>query len=547
MTVDSTLSVVAPVHALRRQQVRNTLAYLDKRHEIKMARLEAGEESLSSGGFISGSKTRDAHSWLTSRLSPDAALEYDLEEMRARSDSAYKNYELARAHVERRTQRVVGCGITVRPAIREHEGLINKSQAKALNRQVAEALERILPRIGHHGEQWHVIQRMVQRHWEKDGEAFILIGDKYDRMSPITLKLEVIHPRRVETPPSEAGNPLVRMGVVYNAVGDVVGFWVRSVHPGDNKRFEYKHDFIPATFKNGLPRMLHLYDKLEAGQSRGYPHLQVSLRRFKNMEEYEDADLERNIVAACTVGVVKTNADPEDIANMYAPDQNSKGQRLQDHEPGTFQYLNHMEDVSFNNPPGPQNAFVPYMEHQGRMAAAGVGTSYEMMSGNWKGLSYSAAKAIWNDDQIPIDCRQLDIALMLIIPVYQHIITKLVLGNDLVGIDPIVFRSEPWHYWRCRFVWPKKYSLDPQREGPANEQQVAAGFEVAGNIVEQNSGMAAEDVYEAMEQDKALRDEHGIHNPVPRTGGTQLGETNPAASEDDDENTNKKPRELQEA
>ena len=538
--VDGAVAVVSPERAVKRKALRNMSHFLERRHEIRMTRLESGE-SLSSwgtstsgaGGFGSAEKTRDSHSWLTSLLSPDAALEHDLEEMRSRANSAYKNYELARAHVERRVQRVVGCGITIRPAIRPVEGLINKSQARALNRQVGDSLERALPRIGHHGEPFHVIQRMVERHWEKDGEAFILFGDKPDRLSPITLKIEVIHPRRVETPPHQRANPLVRMGKVYNKRGDVIGFYVRSKHPGDNKDFEIKHEFIPATFKNGLPRMLHLYDKLEAGQSRGYPHLQVSLKRFKNTEEYEDADLERNIIAGSHAAFVTTEADPATLAELYGVDRNEvTGHRHEDIEPGMIKYLSSLEKIDFNNPPGPQQAFVPYVEHQGRMAAAGVGSSYEMMSGNWKGLSYSAAKAIWNDEQIPVDCRRKDISMMLLVPVHQHAVTRMVMSErGLVGVDTAAFRSEPWHYWRMRAIPPKRYSLDPQREGAADERDVAAGFEVGGDIVEQRTGEAAEVAYQAYAEDAALREEFGVPMPQPKNSGTQLGDDNPESSE----------------
>ena len=537
--VDGAVGIVSPRRAIQRKTMRNMSQFLDRRHDARMARLESGESlsgwgasSSGGGGFRSAERSRDSHSWLTSLLSPDAALEHDLEEMRSRANSAYKNYELARAHVERRVQRVIGCGITMRPAVRVVEGLINDAQAKALNRQISDSLERTLPRLGHHGEPFHVIQRMVERHWEKDGEAFVLFGDKADRMSPVTLKLEVIHPRRVETPPSQRANPLVRMGIVYNRRGDKAGFYVRSKHPGDNKEFEVKHDFIPATYKNGLPRMLHLYDKLEAGQSRGYPHLQVSLSRFKNTEEYEDADLERNIIAGSHAAFVTTEADPSQLAELYGTDvKDVTGQRYEDIEPGMIKYLSPLEKIDFNSPPGPQAAFVPYIEHQGRMAAAGVGSSYEMMSGNWKGLSYSAAKAIWNDEQIPIDCRRKDISMMLLVPTYQHIVTRLVIGDGLVGVDAVQYRSEPWHYWRMRSIAPKRYSLDPQREGASDERDVANGFAVAADVVEQRTGEPAEDVYEAMEQDIKAREDKGIINPQPKGGGTELGDDNPESSE----------------
>src|SRR3990172_11471317 len=161
---------------------------------------------------------------MPSGLSPDSSLELDREEMILRADSARKNYELGTAHVELRRIRVVGCGFTIDPDIDFEEISQSEEAVDNLNSTLRRSWERTLCRLRNRGEEALELEQLCQEYWERRGEWFMLVGDRYDALAPTTLKAEVIHPDRVETPPSDAavvnraeapwiGQQFVRMGV----------------------------------------------------------------------------------------------------------------------------------------------------------------------------------------------------------------------------------------------------------------------------------------------------------------------------------------------
>lgn len=532
---DEVVMAVSPRAGNQRLGDRRAKEVKEHFHYRKMARLSADDHDRiwSGSGFNSAQTGRDAHTWLTSRLSPDAALELSIDIQRERSNSAYKNYPLFAGHVERRVMRVAGTGIMTAPQIVPVPGKITDDQSSEWNRVLREGFERFAHKAGGSRMPLYVIQRIAVRHVEKDGVAFVQWGDvqQADPRIPVSLRVKLIHPRRVETPPEFAADPNVRLGIRFNDDDDVLGYYVRTVIPGDNKRFEYKHEFVPAFFANGMPRMTHIGEPREAEQLMGYPQGQVSLSRFKNAEEYDEAELERNIVASCYTAFVHGSGDPADAAMGASSSTDNRGNRVQEMSPGRVEYLGEASDgVTLASPPGPQAAFDPYMEHQGRMAAAGCVTSLEMMSGDWGGVTYSGGKLIWVDEQGPIDCGQLDLIEQLLIPTWQNYVNRAVTAG-LIEVSQASYRAMPWIYERCKFVPPKRPSIDPARERASALADVQAGITVHSDEVEQANGRPAEDVYDDIERNRKMRVEKGIPLDMPITGGTKPGQTNPTAAE----------------
>jgi hypothetical protein len=128
--VDNVVFAISPERGLARRQARHRLALSEKRHDVAITRLERRRQQFASGGFSSAEASRDADSWLKSRLSPMSALEMDREEMCLRADSAYKNFELGTAHVEGRVVRVAGCGMTVDPDLDNEDLGISEQEAE---------------------------------------------------------------------------------------------------------------------------------------------------------------------------------------------------------------------------------------------------------------------------------------------------------------------------------------------------------------------------------------------------------------------------------
>ncbi len=539
--IDATIAAFSPRAGIRRQYDRRQLSRASAIAEEIETRRRRREE-LSFGGFQSAEKSRDAHSWLTSRVSPDSALESDRDEMCQRVDSAMKNYELATSHVEGRVVRVAGSGMTVEPEIGFEDGDVSPEQGKAWNSKLRINWERATERIGRNGEELWEIQHSLQRDFERRQEWFLLVGDEYDPLSPVTLKVEVIDPDRVSTPPGKAGKKNVRMGIQLNDSGRAVGCYVQDAHPGDTLDYKESWTYYPFFLKNGLPRVIHHFVRVWAGQHRGFPRMQVGLKRLKNSEEYADAELERNYIAACYAAFVRTDGDPEDMQEAQGVVTDSDGKRVSTINPGRISYLGYSDSIEFGTPTGPTGSFAPFMEYESRMFAAGCGTAAELLTGNWQGLSYSAARVIWNIEEATTAIIQLGHE-KTIKWLYRHFVTRAI-NSGIVDVDPIEYRSDPWTYWASRVVYPPKSSIDPAREDRNEMVKVEACLQPASELVERINGKPARQVYAAVKRDRELREEFGLEVHMPQmgrdqelmpesegSGPTQSGDTNQESSD----------------
>lgn len=516
---------------MRRFAARRRLEYAEKLHATASGR------PLGDGGFTSAEKSRDAHSYNTSRLSPDSALEEGSEEMLLRSDSMYKNYELGRGFVEGNGLRRVGCGMIPSPSIRAVVGEITEDQASQWNRILRETFEVVSKRIGKHREQFAQIQWICSRDFDRKGEYFLLFGDKTDPLSPLSLKVEVISPRRVGTPPDKEGNRWVRMGIQLNEDGVAIGAHVKDVQPGDTVEYEETYTYYPFELANGLPRLLHVFDKIEDGQHRGYPAMQVGAKRVKNSSELDEAEIERNWASSCLVGIVSSELDA-DMAMAERGVKREDGKRLQGMSPGRYEYINPDETIEFNNPHQTQQSYMPFQEHQGRMFGAGVCTPYELLSGDWRGVTYSAGKIIVNGDEALTERGQQFVAIG-VEATWQHIVTRAITGGLLPGASQVLYRANPWAYWRMNIIPPKRRSIDPAREQRTEHGKIEAGALPVQDYIEQVSGRPAEEVLEAAKRGREMLRSAGFIEHMPQMGRDQLsgsGESNRPPTQPGDDN-----------
>lgn len=531
-TIDSAVMAISPEKGNRRAAARARHAYasaLRERMERRSRRRE--EEQYAAGGFVSSENTRDAYSWLKSRLSPQSAIEADRPEMLERADSAYKNYELGTNHVEGRVVRVVGAGATLDPDIDEGEG-VTEAQADEWNDTLRRNWERQAARIGKRGEPLWKVQQVLHRHYERHGEWFLLVGDETDPLAPTSLKVEVIHPARVETPPGKEGDTSIRMGVQLDARGRVTGYHVRETHPGDDVDVSENFTFIPATFSNGLKRVIHYYDEYEAGQLRGYPRMQVGLRRLKNAEEYGEAELERNFANACVTAFVTTDVGLEEATAGDVVD--ADGKRVRDMAPGQVQYVGLSDKVDFSNPSGAPASFPEFMRYEAMLFASGAGSSYEVLTNDFRGMSYSSARVLWNIEEAVTGVLHRAHA-ETILEVYRHFVTRCV-TRGLIAVDQVEYRSQPWVYWAARVIAPKRASIDPAREDRNAMTLAEASIIPASDLVEQKNGMPAEKVYRRVQKDRELRREFGLEENMPNMGRDPQDESPKSPSQPGDGN-----------
>lgn len=534
--IDDCVYAYSPERGEKRAKARYRKEFTDKVAEVARLKLDRKRrEYASGGGFQSAENSTDAHSWMTSDLSPDSDLEQDRPTMIKRADSAYKNYELATAHVEGRVIRVVGCGFTVQPELDHEELGVTEEAVDELNRTLRKAWDRLTERIGRNGEWLYEIQQQMQRYWERRGEFFLLFGDEDDPLAPVSCKVECVHPDRVSTPPGKAGDPFVRMGIQLDKNGKGIGCFVQDSHPGDSMDIKQTWTYYEFTAPNGLPRMLHHFDRRDSRQHRGYPRMQVGTKQLKNTEEYVEAETERNYVGACMAAFVHTEM-PEDQAMMATGAvEDSSGKRIRDIQPSMIHYMGQADSVTLSNPTGAPASFKDFIEVADRKFAAACGTPYEMLTGDWSGLAYNAARIIWNMDEAAVDVLQMG-HFKAVQAMYQHFVTRMVVTGQF-AIDAAEYRSQPWIYWACRVIPPARASIDPAREDRNDLVNVAGRVIPHSLVVERKNGEPYDNVLRRIARDEKTLAKYGLQIQVAGMGDdgsegpTQPGDTNQKSSD----------------
>lgn len=459
--VDRLVFAFAPVAGGKRMEFRR------RYHDAKMTAHDGAKADETRGS-----------AWISSRLSPDAALEEDLGDLRTRSRELYRNDSIGGA-VDTRVNLVVSYGFTPQAAIQPRDG-ISQEQADQWNDQLELVYDQLYSRIVVNGKEslWQA-QRLIERHHAFDGESFTILSDVGNPDKPVPLAIEVIDPERVETPVDKISNPRIRMGIEYDAKGRIVAYYVRRTHPGDIKRLDLSYDRIDAS------RVLHVFEKWFAGQSRGYPWMTRALTRIKDGKDLGEATIIAAQVEACFAAFVK-GTNPMAAALGNAAGTTNSGQRYQEVRPGGIHYLAANEEVSFGSPSRPGNTFAPFMEWNDRSKAAGMNFPYEMLAKNWGGLSFAAGRLSLADARLFVKSQQKLHIESWLCPIWGRMVEEAVIVGA-VDIPPRLYQRSPWvfraHEWGPP-AWP--YALTPREEIDAKITAIENNLDTKQRVISED-------------------------------------------------------------
>lgn len=172
-------------------------------------------------------------------------------------------------------------------------------------------------------------------------------------------------------------------GVEYDKSMRRVAYHLYSEHPGDR--------IMPLTglVSQRIPAedVLHVFRTDRIGQADGVPWSTPGIIRLRDFDEYEDAELIRQKIAACFVGFI------HDIESEGSDGTtgSSNGDMIERLEPGILEKLPPGKDVTFGNPPVVQN-YGPHTVQILRGVAAAFGTTYEAMTGDYSQVNFSSGR-----------------------------------------------------------------------------------------------------------------------------------------------------------
>lgn len=455
--------------------------------------------------YAGAAMNRLSSDWVALNTSADSEIITSLRILRARSRELLRDNEYAKAAVRIIKNNVIGTGIGMQAQVKSGGGKL----MTRINDSIEEAYEEWTDKdtCDPAGKLcFSDMERLVIGSLVENGEVLIRKVRQPFGTGKIPYALELIESDRLidQWSVARAGNGnVIRMGVEQNIWGRPVAYWLYPHHPGD---YQFSSFVESALIRVPADQIIHLFVPERIGQTRGVPWFHATLKRLRNMQGYEEAEIVAARASASIVGIIETSEGlmPDEGDLMGDP----KAQPTLTMEPGTFQQLAPGEKFTGFNPSRPNSAMDPFMRYMLRGFATGIGVSYASVSSDYSQSNYSSSRLALLDDRDLWRVLQGWFVRNFRREVHRDWLDAAVLSGELSIPD---YYTKPKKYWPVRFK-PRGWSwIDPTKEVGAYKAAVRAGFMTVSDVISLTSDHAdAEDVFKDRRRELDMMEEMGL-------------------------------------
>lgn len=299
----------------------------------------------------------------------------------------------------------------------------------------------------------------------RDGEGFVqFFIDQTGTFRAKLLAADQIDPALTR----DLGNGArIIAGIEFDENDQVVAYHVLRDAPGT--------PFVTYTAPIRVPAsdILHVFDALFPGQVRGISWLTPVLLKLRDRDEASDAMLMQLKVSSLITGFIR---DPNGDAAGFTNENGSVNVAL---EPGAMRVLPTGADVTFSTPGQGLAQAIEFLRAQDREIAAGVGLTYEALTGDLGEANYSSARVGLLEFRRRAEMLQLNlIERQFLSPLWKRWIEVKALAGEIPS-DPASLAD----YLDVRFVAPGWAWVDPQNEVAADVAAIDAGLKSREEVV----------------------------------------------------------------
>ena len=355
--LDQALAAVMPGRALKRARQRQALALVARAYE--------------------GARTgRRSDGWVTAGSGANAEIAPALSRLRNRSRDLVRNNPYASKAVHALVSNMVGNGIMprARAATEGTARLADEVWASFAETADADGLT-----------DFYGLQALVVRTMAESGEVLVRLRERRaeDGLA-VPFQLQVLEPDHIDSSKSAdlPDGGFIWQGIEFDRLGRRRAYWLFPVHPGEARTAQVARP-VPAR------QILHLFERLRPGQVRGVPWFAPVIVKLKDLDDYDEAELMRKKIEACFAAFVTGAQDDDTLARATT---DAAGERVESFEPGMIEYLEPGKDIKFATPSA-AGGYSDYMRMQLHAVAAGVGLTYELLTGDLSQVNYSSIRA----------------------------------------------------------------------------------------------------------------------------------------------------------
>jgi lambda family phage portal protein len=295
--------------------------------------------------------------------------------------------------------------------------------------------------------------------------------------------------------------------VEFDVLGRRSGYWLFPEHPG-SANFA---GVGGASRRVPAESILHVYKQSRPGQVRGPSWFAPVLLRFKDFDEYEDATLMKQKIAAC---LAVLTSDVDGTAPSLGTADTTQEPQIDSLEPGMILNVPPGRSITTVDPPTVRE-YADYTATSLRAIATGLGVTYEDLTGNYAGMPFSAARM----SRLRHWARVEDWRWRTLIPQFCDPAWAWAMqAAQIMGL-----REAPAAEWTA----PPAPMIDPANEGLAYQRNIRTGIMSLSESLRER-GYDPEAVLAEMAKDNALLDKLGLVLDSDPRKTTQAG--NPSAS-----------------
>jgi len=457
--IDRAVGAVSPQWQLRRVRARLATELVRRHYE----------------GAGAGRRTQG---WRKTSADANAAVAPYVGTLREVARDMVRNNPHAESALSTIVDHVVGWGIVgkvkAKPAQRVWNQWANSTDCDADGRNDMAGLQKLVMRTAFEAGEVLVRRRMRR---PEDGFA-------------IPMQLQVIEPDFLDTTRhgvKTAGGGRIVYGVEFDGIGRVVAYWLFPEHPGNSAFPSVASQRIPAE------GVRHIFKPLRPGQVRGASSFAPVLLRMKDFDDYEDATLMKQKIAAC-LAVITSDVDGTGASIGVADDSTSPG--IDFLEPGMIMNVPPGRSVDVVQPPAVRD-YADYSSVSLRAIAAGLGVTYEDLTGDYENLPFSAARMSRLRHWARVDdWRWRVLVPQFCTPVWRWAMEAAAIMGTGAASD-------------VRWTAPPMPMIEPDKEGLAIQRNVRTGIQSLSDALRER-GYDPEEVFDEMSDDQKAFDRRGL-------------------------------------
>jgi len=470
--------------------VRETLAdrivrYVDPERGTKRLMARAQMAALA-GGYTGGSKSkRTMAKWRPGDASADAAILPDLPELRDRSSDLLRNEPIATGAISAVCTNVVGTGLALRSVVDRAALGWTEEQASEWQRTVQRRFSMWAMSTNcdiTRGQTFYGLQDLALRSTLEKGDTFALLPYKTRPGWPFRLAVQLIEADRVTNKDRVKDTPQLAGGIEMDQDGAPIRIHILREHPGNIllRKAASEWDVVDVFgARTGRRNVLHLFDRLRIGQTRGVPYLAPVVEHIKQIGRYTEAEISAAVVSSFFAVFVKSEGGRgfgpnESATSATVPAQADKpaGNWSGELSSGLVADLNPGESIEVANPGRPNTAFEPFVEAILRQIGVALELPFEVLIKHFTS-SYTAARAALLDAWRFFMKKRHWLADNFCQPIYEAwLADEVALGR----ISAPGFFADPFRraaYCGSQWVGDAPGSVDPPKEALATEKNLA--------------------------------------------------------------------------